>query len=432
MARRAYLPLRGVRVISFETAYSLPAGTRTLSELGAEVVRATAPGRVLSNYTTVVDGNALGKPCLGIDLKNREGNALARRLVAQADVVCSNFRPPVMGTLGLGPADLRRLKPDVIVLQLSGFGTPGPWTDYPAYGPSTEAAGGINYLIGRESDPPMRVGSGIFADQLSGRYAALAVIAALAHRRRTGEGRFIDLSMTESVTHIVGNLMLSAALHGRPPPRLGNRDAAFAPQGVYPCRGDDEWVAISVKSDDCWRTLVDLVADDRLRAADLTSVAGRQARHDEIDAALGGWTAGFEKLALATLLQSRGIAAAPVSKVSDFHFDPHIMARGLLQMVEHRRPVIGYAAHPHPTTPFVAVGRSRAKLTDIRDLGADNFSILQRWLGIERAEVRRLHAVGALRAEPIVVNEALPTPGVPREADFAARLGLRRANGARP
>jgi hypothetical protein len=113
-----------------------------------------------------------------------------------------------------------------------------------------------------------------------------------------------------------------------------------------------------------------------------------------------------------------------VSKVSDFHFDRHLAARGLFQMVSHQRPIVGYAAHPHPTTQFVATGRARAKLTDIRDLGADNYGILSRWLGIDRAEARRLHAVGALRAEPIQVEVAPPTPGMPREPDFATRLDL--------
>ncbi len=426
MARRGYLPLRGVRVISFETAYSLPAGTRTLSELGAEVVRATAPGRVVSNYTTIVDGNALGKSCLGIDLKNPEGLALAKRLILQADVVSNNFRPSVMPGFGLGPVDLHREKPELIVLQLSGFGSPGPWEDYPAYGPSTEAAGGLNALVGRESDPPIRVGSGVYSDQLAGRYAALAVMAALDKRRRTGEGSFIDLSMTEGISHLIGNLLLSAALRGRRPERRGNRDAVFAPQGVYPAKGDDEWIAISIKSDDCWRSLIALVDDEQLRAPEFAAAANRRDRHDEIDAILRKWTAGFGKNELAERLQARGIAAGPVNKVSDFHFDPQLTERGFFQMVEHQRPIVGYSSHPHPTTPFAVEGRSRARLTDIRDLGQDNVSIVKRWLGIGPAEARRLHEVGALRAEPIQVDEAPPTPGLPRDEDFAERLGLWR------
>jgi benzylsuccinate CoA-transferase BbsF subunit len=425
MPRRAYLPLRDVRVLSFETAFSLPAATRTLSELGAEVVRATARGRVSSSYITVVDGNALGKACIGVNLKTEEGRAITRRLVDKADVFASNFRPPVMGAFGLGPDDLLVINPGLIVLQISGFGTPGPWTDYPAYGPSTEAAGGMNQLMGREGDPPIRVGSGVYSDQLSARYAALAVITALAERRRTGKGRLIDLSMTEAISHHLGNLLLTAARTGKMPPRLGNRDAEFAPQGVYPCRGDDEWIAISVKDDASWSALVALAGDSRLAEPSLATAAGRRANHDLIDAVLARWTAAFASHDLAARLQEHGIAAAHVAKVSDQVFDPHLRERGLFQVVPHRRPVLGHTAHPHPTTPWLAEGRARARLSDLHDLGADNYRILQRWLGIGRREVRRLHAIGALEQAAIDdVVEPEAGPGVPRDARFAERLEL--------
>jgi crotonobetainyl-CoA:carnitine CoA-transferase CaiB-like acyl-CoA transferase len=429
MASKPYLPLKGVRVLAFETAYSLPAGTRTLAELGAEVVRVAPPTRGFGIYISVVDGTFLCKTSIAIDLKNRRGLDLARRLIEKADVVVSNFTTRVMPSFGLGPDDLMRVKPDLIVLQLTGYGSPGPWEDYAAYGPSVEAAGGMNRLSGRESDPPVRVGSGVFADQLSGRYSALALLAALNERRNTGKGRYIDISMYEGIVNLLGQFVLNAARTGRAmPARRGNRDASIAPQGVYPCAGEDEWIAISVRSDDEWRALVGLANDPRLTAPEYATAEGRQAGHDDIDARVGRWTWGQEKVALAERLQAAGIAAGPVQKVSDIPFDPHLKARGFFQNVEHDQPMFGYMNHPHPTTPWQAEGRARKRLTDFRFAGVDNEAVLRSWLGMKQGEIAELQREGAIfMARPIATREQVgPSPGG-ISADFAERLGLRTA-----
>jgi crotonobetainyl-CoA:carnitine CoA-transferase CaiB-like acyl-CoA transferase len=225
----SYRPLAGVRVLSFELAYSLPAATRLLAELGAEVVKVAPPKGVgFADFTTAVDGVSLGKANVAINLKTAEGRELARSLVAQADVVCSNFTAPVMPSFGLGADDLRRIKPGLIVLRLSGYGAPGPWTEFPAFAAATEAVAGLNSLQGNTDDPPVRAGSGIFADQLSGMFAALAIVAALEQRQRTGRGRSIDLSMAECTTHLLGPLVMETSRTGDLPLRTGNRDTRMA------------------------------------------------------------------------------------------------------------------------------------------------------------------------------------------------------------
>jgi crotonobetainyl-CoA:carnitine CoA-transferase CaiB-like acyl-CoA transferase len=422
---RPYLPLRGVRVLAFETAYSLPAGTRTLAELGADVVRVAAPARGFGVYISVVDGVFLSKPCIGLDLRNSEGLALAKRLIGAADVVASNFTADVMPRFGLGPEELLRLKPELIVLQLTGYGVPGPWQAFPAYGPSVEAAGGMNRLSGNESDPPVRVGSGVFADQLSGRFAALALLAALHRRRETGRGQYIDVSMYESIVTLLGHYVLNAARTGRAmPERRGNRDPSIAPQGVYPCAGSDEWIAISVRSDREWQALAAL-AGGGLAEERFATVESRHAAHDELDGLIGSWTGTQEKAALAERLQEAGIAVGPVHKVSDFPFDPHLAARRFFQTVEHQQPMYGHTAHPHPTTPWAPEGRSRARLRDIRFAGYDNEGVLASWLSMAVEEVRALEAAGALfRAENVEARDPNPAPGAPHDPDFAVRLGL--------
>ena len=170
-----------------------------------------------------------------------------------------------MPSFGLGADDLRAIKPDLIVLRLSGYGAPGPWTDFPAFAAATEAVAGLNSLQGNASDPPVRTGSGIFADQLSGMYAALAIVAALEHRQRTGRGRSSTWRWPSASTQMIGPAIMSTAMTGELPLRLGNRDPRLAPQGTYPCRGQDQWIALTVANDAQWSALVDLVDDERLR-----------------------------------------------------------------------------------------------------------------------------------------------------------------------
>ena len=433
MARRRYLPLRGIRVLSFEVAFSLPAGTRALAELGAEVVRVAGPTRGGGPYIGVIDGVYLSKECVGIDLKHADGIALARELVATADVVCQNFTPRAMAALGLTPPELAAIKPDLVVLQLSGYGTPGPWAEYPAFGPSTEAAGGLNASMGSEEDEPVRIGSGVFSDQLAGRFAALAIVSALERRRATGEGSVIDLSMTEAISTLLGGNVVRTSQEGKLPPRTGDRDEVFAPQGIYPCAGTDEWVAITVKDDAAWRRFLDATAIEGLGAPELATSAARHARHDEIDGAIAAWTAGRDKSSIADLLQQCGVAAGPVRKEGDAFFDEHLRQNEAFTQVHHEQPVVGYDAHEYLRLPWNVDGRERSSLRDYRSAGADNARVLKRWLGLPAARVRALREAGALLQEPQrPIAGRAAAPGIPVDPDFAERLNLPGRTASRP
>ena len=164
MSNEVYAPLKGIRILSFELAFALPAGTRALHDLGAEVVRVTPPGgNNFGRYVSVSDGVFHGKSCISIDLTKQEGRDIAMSLAILADVVCNNFRPSVLTKYDLAAKVLRERKPELITLQMSGYGTPGPWSDFPAYGPSTEAAGGLNRLMVNEGEVPIRIGTGVFS-----------------------------------------------------------------------------------------------------------------------------------------------------------------------------------------------------------------------------------------------------------------------------
>lgn len=425
MGGKVYKPLAGVKVLAFEIAFALPAGTRTLAELGAEVVRVPPPARDVGNYIGVVDGVFLSKPCISIDLTKARGRALARQLALEADVVCDNFRSSVLGKYGLSPEELRAEKPELIVLKLSGYGVPGPWTDFAAFGPSVEAAGGMNRVMGG-GGRPVGVGSGVFADQLAGRYAALALISALRARDHTGQGRTIDLSMVECISHLLGPFMVRASKDGDAP---WGDVSTHVPDGSYPCRGEDEWIAITVKSDAEWRRLATFIGDRQLMHRGLSTRARRAERCGEIDAALADWTREQDKNELADTLQGLNIAAAPVRTVSDMYDDPQIRSRGAFQSVAHRSPVMGFESHPHVRNPWRVRGRERQRLTDFRYLGQDNEGVLKRWLGLSPEEIR------ALKRESVLVDAGglqVQNPLPPfRDPEHAEKLALVSADDAR-
>ncbi|MHB8577479.1 MAG: CaiB/BaiF CoA transferase family protein [Dehalococcoidia bacterium] len=432
-----YRPLRGVRVLSFEAAFSLPAATRVLAELGADVVRVGRPAGDFPPFTYRTDGSAINKRSVGINLQHDAGRSLALELAAKADVVCNNFRPHFLRGIGLTYDALRTAKPDIIVLQLSGYGTPGPWQEIGAFGPSVEAAGGMDALIGLgangndSEDPPTKVGSTVFADQTAGRYAALAVAMALERRRETGRGRYIDLSMYEGIAHILGDQVLSAARAKKAPSKRGNRGETCAPQGLYPCFGDDEWLALSVSSDAQWQALCRAIGAPNLLDLDAPAASGlewRKRQHDRIDVAIAAWTRERTKEAAAELLQGHGIPAGPVQKVSDMNVDPHLRFRQAFQAVRHAEPVLGYQAHPHLTLAWQTEGYVRPSLKDARPDGADNRAVLHAWLGLSTRAVAALEKTGALLTAPLPsVQPRNRLPGEPLDLDFAERLGLEPA-----
>ena len=430
---RRYRPLRGIRVLSFEAAFSLPAATRVLSELGADVVRIGRPTGDFPPFTHRTDGSALNKRSVSVNLQHEAGRSLAFELATRADIVCNNFRPRVLRGLGLSYQALSVRRPDIIMLQLSGYGTPGPWQDIGAFGPSVEAAGGMDTSIGAPTDPPTKVGSTVFADQTAGRYAVLAIVTALERRRATGQGRYIDLSMYEGIAHMLGDRIIGAARAGRAAARLGNRGTLCAPQGVYPCRGDDEWLALSVCSDAQWRALCGVLGgglrEDALPDKFMSAGMARRAEeHDRIDRAIAAWTRSRTKEDAAELLQARGVPAGPVQKVSDMPFDPQLRFRKAFQEVRHVEPVLGYQAHPHLTLAWRIAGFSRPPLDDARPDGADNRAVLRSWLGVSARGVAELEKSGALvpaRLPPVPPGNRLPR--VPVDPDFAERLGLEPA-----
>ncbi|MSQ30037.1 MAG: hypothetical protein EXR68_06095 [Dehalococcoidia bacterium] len=416
---KQYRPLAGLRVLSFEGWVSLPSATRLLGDLGADVVRVQQPrsgeGNTPEERFAEQADLSINKRALALDLQNEHGREIARQLALQADIVCNNFRPGVMERYGLGQEALRAEKPELIVLQITGYGASGPWAQLPALGPSVEAAGGMNTLIGDPSLPPMRIGGSAYADVASGRYALLGAFAALRHREQTGKGLYIDLSMYEVTVHLLGDRVLGSAASGLRHGRLGNRATNLAPQNIYRCVGRDEWVAISVTSDAEWARLVGVVGDPALAAVAMRTVDGRLGAQDTIDAALEAWTSTRDKFQVALELQAARVPAGPVTRPADTPVDPQYVERGFWQMVPHGSEILGTEGHAHMSLGWKVQGYARSKLRAVKVEPAPDWAVLRDWLGLSDNEIRALAAEGIVRGatKASLKRTAAPEPSRP-------------------
>ncbi len=328
LPRRA--PLAGLKVVDFTHDWAGPHATRVLADFGADVFKIEYPKRLDSSrggYKKLINQHPRfwnlhrGKKAAALDLKDPAQLEAARELIRGADVLIENSRPGVMARKGLSYEQVRALKPDIIMLSMSGFGADGPRRNYAGYGANLEALSGIQSLTAYDNaSPRYRVRE---MDVLNSILGAGALLSALWHRNLTGEGQLIDFSELEGCAWYIGEHFLRASLEGTPPV-LGNRHAQFAPQGCYACAGEDRWLTLTIRSDGEWQQLAKLIGTETMADLDL---AARRAQHDAIDAAIGTWTRTQDAYAAMRALQAQGIAAGVVQSSADIAADPHLAAR---------------------------------------------------------------------------------------------------------
>ncbi len=353
MKRVKSLPLEGIRVIEFTTAWAGPTCGVMLSDMGAEVIKIENPA--LPDISRRLDPYAEGKPGLNrsgyfavfnrgkkgclLDLKQPEGVEAVKRLVRISDMVVVNFAPRVMDSLGLGYSVLKEIKPDLIMVSLSGYGATGPDKDNVAYGEVLEAYSGLDFLIGYPGDSPLQCGTTI-SDQVSATSAAFAALAALHYRDLTGEGQHIDVAEVEALLTCIPEAIMEFTMNGRIPLPQGNRSGTMAPHGCYRCQGEDKWVAIAVGNDSEWKDLClvmgkpELIADERFQDGFC-----RLKNQDELDKIITEWTGGQVPIDVMTQLQKVNIASAPVYSSEELYKDPHLRARGFFVEINH--PEVG-------------------------------------------------------------------------------------------
>ncbi len=343
-------PLEGIRIIDFGWILSVPYAGGWLGSLGAEVIRVESntrlePGRTgLSGTADGIDGvnrsgiwNCLNHSKLGVTLNIRDPEAqkLVKELVAVSDVVIENFSTGVLERQGLAYEDLRQVRPDLIMLSGSSMGTVGPDRASTGFGPNVCSYAGQPSITGYEGGQPQNLG-GNWPDYLVGTMMVHSVLSALWHRRKTGEGQRIEISMAEVVTSMIAEVLLDYTMNGRAPQRIGNHDPHMSPHNVYRCAGDDQWVAIAVQSDDEWAKVCKVMGRPELASDDrFATFEARKRNESTLDDLIGAWACRRSPEEVTQLLQKEKVAAGPVLEVMSLMVDPHFRERGNIIEMDH-------------------------------------------------------------------------------------------------
>lgn len=325
-----------------------------------------------------------------LDLKNPAGLKLAHRLVEWSDIVIENMRPGVMARLGLNHACLSREKPELIMLSTSNMGQTGPHATHPGFGSQLSSLSGFTYLIGEPDGPPYFL-YGPYIDFIAVAFGGIAVLAALDHRRRTGEGVYIDLSQFETGVQFISSAMLDYAANGVVRKRDGNHDAGAAPHGCYPC-ANGEWCVISCWDDDEWERFCRAAEkSDWLKDRRFANHQERKVHECELNELISEWTREQHAGRLMWRLQCREVHAAKVNSIRDLFTDPQIAFRNIWQQHEH--PELG--KHAYRMVSYELSETPGSVRGPAPCLGADNEEVFVEWLGLSRGEYEQFSEQGA-------------------------------------
>lgn len=397
---RTMLPLHGVRVVELGQLIAGPFAGKTLADFGAEVVKVEPPGdgdplrtwRKLHQGTSVWwQVQSRNKQSIVLDLRQPKGQEIIRRLAAEADVLIENFKPGTLEGWGLGWADLSTLNPKLIMLRISGYGQTGPYRDRPGFGVIGEAMGGMRYITGEPGRAPVRVGISI-GDSLASLHGVIGVLLALRHREvNGGKGQFIDIGLYEAVFNMMESLVPEYDAFGVVRERTGSALPGIAPTNAYPCRGG-EYVLIAGNGDSIFKRLMEAIGRPDLAGdPELARNEGRVRRVEEIDRAIGAWTAdkGIEEI-LEAMTKAK-VPAGRIYSAKDIAEDPHYAARGMLQQIESRD---GLTLKVPGVVPKLSETPGSIRTTAPR-LGEDTAAVLRR-VGYSDEQI------AALRAEKVI------------------------------
>ena len=418
-------PLRGVRILTVEEWLQLPWATVNLAEMGAEVIRVESLGRMVVRNIGPYPENTVGerfwnqggtyhnwyrsKKSLTLDLRTPKGADAFKELVAISDVVAENNRAGIMERFGLTYDVLRQVKPDLIMLRSTGYGQTGEWRDYGAFARTVEAMSSLSHMTGFPDGPPVRANTS-YVDITTSWNNMLAVMMALHHRNKTGEGCEIDMSMYETGVSSVGVALLERQLTGESPERMGNQHPWIAPHGCYACAGYDKFVTLSARDEGEWRALCDAMGRPEL--ADDPRFSSGEARwrnRDELDSLIEGWTRSLDHVQVQHLLQERGVPAGAVLNARDVLTNPHFRSRNFFEKAEDPPEVEGVGARMYAGRPY-KFSRSQGQVRGASYLGQHNDYALRELLGMDTASIGALEEAGVAGTVPTGVESMNPQP----------------------
>ncbi len=400
-------PLEGIRIIDLSMGWAGPLATRNLADMGAQVIKVESCERFdwwrswEATQAWIADNGAEKSPQylyvnrnkqdITLDLENPRGRELLLQLVATADALVENYSGGVLPKLKLDYSYLIEANPDLVMVSMPAFGSTGPWSQFRAYGSTVEHSSGLPHLVGDpEQAPTMQHVA--FGDAVGGLNGTAAILTALWHKQRTGEGQFVDLSQVECLFPLAAPGILHQSVHGQSPQRFGNAHPDHAPHGVYPCEGDDAWVVIQITDETQWHQLQDVVPS--LTAfGDLND---RLAKREAIDACIGTWTQQHTATEVMRTLQAAGVTAAKLNNGQELLHEPHLHDRGYLQWLE--RDYVG--VQPHPSAPFRTDAGPIPITSPAPTLGQHNHTILGELLGLSADELQKLEQQGIVGTNP--------------------------------
>ncbi|MDG2111829.1 MAG: CoA transferase, partial [Actinomycetota bacterium] len=414
------LPLEGVRVLDMTVVWAGPYATQLLGDLGADIVRVDNPwvfpsatrgvlprppkeiitdiGGIFGGYPdgepgdrpwnriALFNAHARNKRSVTLDLRKDSGRELFLRLAEECDVMIENNSVDLIDKLGVGWDELRARNPNLILIRMPSVGLTGPYRSFLGFGVNFEALCGLGAIRGY-LDSDLSENEAVFhMDAASGSAGAFAALAALRRRERTGVGELVELSQSENMLNHIGELLIDAGRTGTEHQPLGNRHRVHAPQGCYPCVGDDAWVAVSVTDDEQWVAMRGLLGDpDWAASSDLDSAVGRQRAHDLIDEHLGDWTSTRSAAEVADLCQGVGVAAAPVLHELEALAEPHLRERGLFAP----NGSADTGTYEHPTHVWRWDGPS-LRFDELPVLGGHNEEVYRGLLGLSAEDYQAL------------------------------------------
>jgi benzylsuccinate CoA-transferase BbsF subunit len=412
-------PLDGIRVVDFGWVAVGPVLSSLLAEFGAEVVKVESSRRLdycrlipspvredeavreaFETRAGEIDRVPLfhqynrGKLGITVDLRHPKAPALLKRLVAQSDVVVENFSPRVMREVGLDYPSLSQLKPDLIMISCSSVGPGGPWEELRTFAPSLSSLAGLERLIGYRGERVLGALTFGYADPSNAHHGLFAVLAALWHRQRTGEGQWIDMSQLEATVGLVGEALMDYFMNTRIWECRGTVHGSLAPHGIYPCPGEDAWVALACGDEDEWRALCQVMGNpDWCREPRFADLAARLSHADALDGLIGRWTQTLAVEEITRCCQAAGVAAVPILGLWAHGRHPHFVARGTLVTVEEPAmgPVSLYSSPIKLSSTPGKIGRPAPRL------GEHNRQVFTGLLGLSDEEVRGLQAEGVIR-----------------------------------
>ncbi len=385
--------LQGLRVIEMGQLIAGPFAGKTLAEFGADVIKIEAPGAgdPLRNWRMIKEGTSVwwqvqsrNKRSIALDLRQSEGQEIARKLIKEADVLIENFRPGTLEGWGMGYEALSALNPGLVMLRISGYGQTGPYRDLPGFGAIGEAMGGLRHLTGEPGRVPVRCGISI-GDTLAALHGTIGVLTALYHRKvNGGKGQVVDVALHEAVFNVMESLIPEYSAFGAVREAAGSALPGIAPSNAYRCI--DGFVLIAGNGDSIFKRLMETIGRNDLGIApDLASNAGRVARVNELDAAIEAWTCNRSVEDVLTLLGAARVPAGKVYSAKDIAEDPHYRARDMVLTQQTRD---GYAVEVPGIVPKLT-GTPGTVRSSAPGLGDDTDSVLGE-MGVSKTDIAAL------------------------------------------